>query len=146
MTALLRVEPTSQNDFGPCECCGAISRTAWGWVHEGPRTLAAYYVQWKLGQVARHGAYFDFIVGPWGEGADASTRVAVCLRFRRGPQGPSFMVVDATDRPTTRGPLAARPLLRDEVVDTPFAKRVYAMVDALWLQDARIREVSGNAG
>jgi len=64
----LIVEPTGQKDFGPCECCGGMSRTVWGVVHEGRRSLASYFVQWKLGQVLRHGAHFDLILGKWGEG------------------------------------------------------------------------------
>ena len=52
----LTLEVSESSDFGPCECCGAKSRTVWAYLHRGERTEAAYFVQWTLGQVDRHGA------------------------------------------------------------------------------------------
>ena len=141
----LIVEPTGQKDFGPCECCGGISRTVWGLVHEGRRSLASYFVQWKVGQVLRHGANFDLILGKWGEGTGSDDRVAVALRFRRTDKGPSFMVVDATVRPTARGDLAGTALVRDQVVGSPWEQEAYDVVDAVWLKDERIREIVADA-
>ena len=142
----LTVEPQGQNDFGPCECCGGVSRTIWGFVYEGRRSLASYFVQWKLGQVPRHGAHFDLILGKWGEGARDADRVAVALQFRRTEQGPSFMVVDAGNRPTARaGSLAGTALARDQVLGSPWEQQAYDVVDAVWLNDKRIREIVGDA-
>jgi hypothetical protein len=142
--ATLIVEPSGEKDFGPCECCGGTSRTVWGYVHEGNRTLASYFVQWKLGQVPRHGANFDFILGKWGEGSGADDRVAVALKFRRTEKGPSFMVVDATGRPTARGGLVTSALERDEVLGSRWEQEAYDVVDAVWLKDQRIREIVGD--
>ncbi len=141
----LIVEPTGQKDFGPCECCGGMSRTVWGVVHEGPRSLASYFVQWKLGQVPRHGAHFDLILGKWGEGTSRDDRVAVALRFRQTENGPSFMVVDAQDRPTARGELAGAALGPDQVLGSSWEQEAYDVVDAVWLKDERIREIVGDA-
>jgi len=141
----LIVEPTGQKDFGPCECCGGTSRTVWGLVHEGRQSLASYFVQWKLGQVPRHGANFDLILGKWGEGAGPDDRVAVALQFRRTEKGPSFMVVDAQDRPTTRGDLAGAALGRDQVLGSSWEQVAYDVVDAVWLKDERIKEIVGDA-
>jgi len=143
--ATLTVEPSGEKDFGPCECCGGISRTVWGYVHEGSRSLASYFVQWKLGQIPRHGANFDLILGKWGEGAGPDDRVAVSLRFRRTEKGPSFMVVDATDRPTAKGDLAGAALERDMVLGSRWEQEAYDVVDAVWLKDERIREIVGDA-
>ena len=139
------VEPAGQKDFGPCECCGNNSRTVWGYVHEGSGTVASYFVGWTLGQVPRHGATFDLILGKWGEGASASDRVAVSLRFRRIETGPSFMVVDAADRPTGRGGLAAVALARDQVLGSRWEQEAYDVVDAIWLKDTRISEIVADA-
>lgn len=46
-----------------CECCGTASRCVWGFVHEGPRTVASYWVHWTLGHLDEHGANFDLAVG-----------------------------------------------------------------------------------
>jgi hypothetical protein len=141
--ATLTVEPSSEKDSGPCECCGGTSRTVWGHVHEGSRSLASYFVQWKLGQVPRHGANFDLILGKWGEGTSSDDRVAVSVRFRRIEKGPSFMVVDATGRPTARGGLAGAALERDDVLGSRWEQEAYDVVDAVWLKDERIREIVG---
>ncbi len=143
--ASLIVEPSGQKDFGPCECCGGTSRTVWGYVHEGRRSLASYFVQWKLGQVPRHGANFDLILGKWGEGTSHDDRVAIALRFRRTEKGPSFMVVDARERPTARGGLAGAALAADQVLGSHWEQEAYDVVDAVWLKDERIREIVGDA-
>ncbi len=138
--ALLVVEPTGQKDF-PCECCGHTSRTAWGCVHEGRRTIASYFVSWVLEKVPLHGAYFDLVLGKWGEGTTLDDKVAVSLRFRRTEKGPSFMVVDATTRPTARGIVAGTALTKDQVLGSPWEQEAYDVVDAVWLKDARIAEI-----
>ncbi|HMG17917.1 MAG TPA: hypothetical protein VK573_04270, partial [Gemmatimonadales bacterium] len=73
-------------------------------------------------------------------------RVAVALQFRRTEQGPSFMVVDAGNRPTARaGSLAGTALARDQVLGSPWEQQAYDVVDAVWLNDERIREIVGDA-
>lgn len=53
------------------------------------------------------------------------------------------MVVDASGGPRTGSDLAARGLCREEVVRTDLAARVFGLIDAIWLGDARIAEVTG---
>jgi REP element-mobilizing transposase RayT len=141
----LELEPTGIQELGPCTCCGDRTRRVWGFVHRGDTTEAAYFVEWAPGKVAGHGAHVDLIVGNWGEGAGATDRVAVALEFRRTDRGPSFMVIDATGRSLASSELAGASLRREEVVGAPLAKRVFEIVDAIWLQDGRIREVTGRA-
>jgi hypothetical protein len=142
----LIVEPTGASDFGPCPCCGDNSRSVWGIVHVPEADEGAYFVQWTLGQVPRHGAHFDLILGHWGDGTGSSDRFAVSLEFRRTEQGPWFMVIDANEREICRNELVGRGLRREEVIGTPLAKRAFDIVDAIWQQDERIREVRGDAG
>ncbi len=137
------LEPTGEKDFGPCECCGRMSRSVWGALHEGDRTEAAYFVQWTRGGVPDHGAYFDFIIGKWGDQASAADRVAVSLEFRQTENGPEFMVIDSEGRSVSRSPLVHRGLSRAEVIGTPMAKRVFRMVDFVWAQEGRIAEITG---
>src|SRR5262245_58702006 len=100
MATRLEAEPDGSADLGPCPCCGNMTRRVWGFIRTPKATLAAYFVQWTPGRVKDHGALFDLIVGRWGEGASAADRVAVTLDYRLLDDGPGFMVIDATGRPT----------------------------------------------
>ena len=137
----LRVEPSGSEDAGSCDCCGSRSRTVWGYVHQPSGLIAAYFVQWTLGQVDRHGAHFDLILGPLGADADRSDRRSVSLEFRRTAAGPAFMIIDSATRPVARSSLVGKSLARDEVIGTSLAQDAFAIVDAVWLGDARIREI-----
>jgi hypothetical protein len=138
----LTVELGESSELGPCDCCGGRSRTVWGYLHRGETTEAAYFVQWTLGQVDRHGANFDLIVGKWGDGTIRHDRRAVALELRHGEAGPAFTVIDAADRPVGGSELVGKALSRGEVIGTPLAAAVFEMVDAIWLQDERIAEVA----
>jgi hypothetical protein len=135
------LEVAGQRDFGLCDCCNAMSRSVWGYVHHGEATEAAYFVHWTLGHVAEHGAHFDLILGRWGDDATAADRFAVSLEFRHTEQGPAFMVIDAAGRPVSENDLVGRALSREEVIGTPVAKRAFDVIDFIWLQDHRIQEV-----
>jgi hypothetical protein len=136
------LEPTGSSDFERCECCGKRSRTVWGLARRDGDADAAYFVHWTLGQLASDGAHFDLILGRWGEDATPADRYAVSLEYRRTDRGPAFMVIDATTRPIARNELVGRALRRDEVVGTALATRVFELVDAIWLKDRRISEVT----
>ena len=116
----------------------------WGLARRGGDALGAYFVHWTPGQVADHGAHFDLILGPWGEGAAKADRSAVSLEFRRTANGPAFMVIDATTRPIAQSELVGRPFRRDEVVGTEVARLAFELVDAIWLHDGRTRELAGD--
>ena len=136
------LEPAGAADFGPCDCCGGQSRTVWGFLHRDGETLAAYYVQWTLGQVQQHGAHFDLVVGRWGDGATAGDRSLACLEFRRTDNGPAFRVIDAETRSAARSGLADTVLSRAEVLEGSLREQLFAMVDEIYLHDARIAELS----
>jgi len=138
---MLIVTPTGTKDFGPCACCGDNSRKVWGLVHRGAAGEAAYFVEWTMGQIARHGAHFDLVLGKWGDGTTREDRYAVSLEFQRTEQGPAFIIIDATDRDVGRDDLVRRGLRRDEVIGTEVAKQAFDIIDAIWLQDARIEEI-----
>jgi len=138
----LKVEPGTSEDAA-CDCCGSQSRTVSGFVYRGDDAAAAYSVHWTLGGVDSHGAHFDLILGRWGDGTTAADRRAVALEFRRTDNGPAFMVIDAPGRPASRSHLVGRALTRAEVVGTPTATAAFGIVDAVWLQDERIREIVG---
>jgi hypothetical protein len=139
----ITLEPTGSSDFERCECCGQKSRTVWGLARRDGGAHAAYFVHWTLGKVADDGAHFDLILGRWGDSATKADRYAVALEYRRTEQGPAFMVIDATERPIAHKELVGRALRRNEVIGTTLATHAFELVDAIWLKDRRISEVTG---
>jgi hypothetical protein len=89
--------------------------------------------------VAEHGAHFDVVIGMWGDGTTAADRASVALEFRQTDSGPAFMVVDAKE--LGGDDLAPRPMPRSLVVGTATAEAVFRIVDAVWLQDGRLKEL-----
>jgi hypothetical protein len=139
LQSALTVEPTGEKLHGPCECCGNVTRTVWGYLHrESGATLASYFVTWTVNS-PRHDAYIDLIIGRWGEGASAEDRNAVSLAYRAS-EG-SCMVIDAAKRPVASSSLIGAALPPTQVVDRPISLLAYAAVDAIWLREARIAEI-----
>lgn len=99
-----------------------------------------YFVQWTLG-APEHDPNIDLIVGPCGEEAKPEHRLAVSLLYRPARAGGSFMVIDGEGRRTDDRALCWRALKRAEVVGTPLAQEVFALVDAVWLTEPRIGKV-----
>ena len=120
-----------------------MSRSVWGYVHAGKDTHAAYFVHWTLNRVIEHGAHFDIIIGRWGDGTTAANRKAVSLEYRITENGPFLTVIDAHGRDHADGRLAKRALRREDVIGKPLAKKVFAICDAIFLQDDRIAELHG---
>ena len=103
---------------------------------------AAYQVHWTNQQVARHGAEFYIILGEWGDGTTAADKFAVALHFFVESDRFGFMVVDADQTPMASHPLVGRALPRESVINTPLAQEVFKLVDAIWLEDENISEVT----
>ena len=134
---VLDIDPANHKEFGPCDCCGTLTHRVWGNIERDGATLAVYSVEWTPGHEERQ-ANFDFIIGPWGEGTDGAERFAVSLAYRVFDTGPSFMVMDSTDRPFGKSALTSKALTRDEVIGQPIAKQVFDFCDAIYLKDIRI--------
>jgi hypothetical protein len=133
----LTINPDDHRVFGPCACCGNMTQRVWGWVGQGETTIAAYFVEWTPGHTEQ-AANFDLIVGKWGAESTSHDRNGVAVAFRKLQNGPSFMVIDAADRPISSSSLINEPLSRDQVVSMPIAETVFAVCDAIFLQDHRI--------
>ena|SRR5437879_1293220 len=134
------VEPENERTFGPCPCCGNMTRRVWGYVSQGDATVAAYFVEWTPGHQDR-AANFDLIIGAWGPAASASDRTAVALAFRHIPTGPAFMVVDAAERPVGISTLVGEALGREQVIGKPMATTAFALCDCVYAQDGRIGDL-----
>ncbi len=137
----ISIEPSKHNDFGPCNCCGALSRTVWGYLSAEGEARAVYYVQWTLGQVPRHGANIDLVMGEWGDAATPEQRVAVSIVYRIGPNGPEFASIDPDGRPHTESGLAAHRIPGRHVLGNPVGADAYAFLHAIFGQDPRVAEL-----
>jgi len=137
----ITIEPSKQNDVGPCECCGSMSRTVWGYLSVDGTARAVYYVQWTLGQVPRHGANVDLVMGEWDDDATPEKRVAVSLVYRVGPNGPEFASIDPNDRPHASSGLAAHCIPGRHVLGNPVGADAYAFLHAIFGQDPRVAEL-----
>lgn len=136
----LYVLPGNEQTTGRCACCGHVSRVVTGMICTVDTSLAHYLVHWTVGHIDTLGAEIDLIIGRWGDDASAADRVAVRLHHFIGPTGGAVMVQDPPPNRAT-AQLAARALLRDEVIGTPRADEVFALYDALTLQDPRLAEL-----
>lgn len=133
----LTVEHAGESQ-GHCDCCGRASRTVWGYVHDAEKTVAAYFVQWTVGS-AEHLPNLDFLIGTWGND-QVNDRVLSSWIF--SPTHNSFMITDAAQRPAAKSRLCSHALTRDEILAMPELKATAsACLDAVWLQDQRIREL-----
>lgn len=130
---------------GVCACCGRTSHTVWGDILDANRTAAIYFVQWTESS-PDHSPSIDLVLGPWGDGTGPNDRELVSLLFRPAHDGGSFMVIDAQERQIARQSVCSRGLGREEVVGTPIANSVFALVDAIWETDPRIAEVKALNG
>lgn len=138
VTADYEVEPLGQSN-GVCSCCGSETRLVWGFVHSPAGTVASYQVHWTAGAgLGCHPANYDFVIGPWGEGASPADRIAVSLMHFENEDGPGVMVIDAGGRPPAGSGLAASALDRESVVGTELAATAFAIFDTVFLQDTRL--------
>jgi hypothetical protein len=133
----LTINPDDQRVFGPCACCGNMTQRVWGYVSQDETTIAAYFVEWTPGH-SEQAANFDLIVGKWGTESTSHDRKGIALAFRQLQNGPSFMVINAVDRPIATSSLISDALSRDQVVGMPIAETVFAVCDAIFLRDHRI--------
>jgi len=138
---MFQFEERRITESGPCECCGDISQLASGMVRLDDEPYAIYQVHWTNKQVVSHGAEFYIILGEFGDGTTAADKFAVALHFFVESDRFGFMVVDADQTPMSSHPLVGRALPRKSVIDTPLAKEVFDLVDAIWIEDENIAEV-----
>ncbi len=136
---MFEIEPTEESG-GICDCCGNQTRTVWGYVHEeGGGTLASYFVQWTVGRsIEEHPANFDLVYGSWGDGSSKRDRRAISLVHFENDGVPGVSVIDAIERPVASSELVGSAMSREELIGTPLAQQVFAIFDAVILQDSRL--------
>ena len=135
-----KIEQSGASD-GLCECCGSFTKRAWGLVHRNSgEAVAAYFVGWVQHR-PDHGATFDLILGKWDASATKDDRYAIALDYQMAEGSPQFMVIDAVRRLAVYAELATSALQRSEVIGTPLAPQVFALIDAIYMGDSRLDEL-----
>jgi hypothetical protein len=109
-----------------------------GYVHAGDATIAAYIVHWTVGHFPELNANVDLIIGNWADNTTAADRVAVSLEMAVMDDRPTYMVIDAGSRPVAHSSLVGNALNRPDVLGTPLAADVFALIDAISEQDGRL--------
>ncbi|MBL8567912.1 MAG: hypothetical protein JNK84_02395 [Phreatobacter sp.] len=129
--------PQGQSTYD-CECCGRLSRTIWGEVHDVAGDAVVYYCQWTV-EGPEHDANVDLILGPWGDGTTPDDRALISMAFRRS-EG-SFMVIDVASRHAKVAGACRKGLARDDVIGTCLAQAAFTTVDVIWHDDWRIADL-----
>lgn len=125
---------------GHCDCCGNQSKAICGDLADSSGTKALYFVQWTVDDPG-HLPNFDIVLGPWGEGTKPNDRMLVSLLYQPRLGGGSFMVTSGKGRRADDRSVCGRALERTDVIGTPLAKEVFALLDSLWLTEPRIEEI-----
>ena len=120
---------------GHCACCGMTTKRVWGFVRRNGEAVGAYFVAWTQGK-PDHGATFDLIVGNWGASGANEDRYSVALDYRLIDGAPQFTVVDALNRATSGSILVGTALKRSDVIGSPLAPQLFAIVDAVYMSDS----------
>jgi len=102
--------------------------------------MVVYFVGWAE-QRPDHGASFDLMLGKWGASATKQDRFAVALDNQIVEGSPQFMIADAQGRLTSGGDLSDSELKRSEIVGTPLAPQVFALVDAIYMGNPRLDQI-----
>ena len=137
MNTNLRVAPDAESG-GHCDCCGNEIRTIWGYVYGQDAPLAAYFVSWTR-ESAEHYPNIDLLMGTWGNDAINDRRLVAWLF---NPASPSFMVVDAANRPAARSRVCSVALTRAEALaDEDLMQAARSVLDAIWIGDERVNEI-----
>jgi len=139
----------TEDDTTPCECCRTSTKSVGGLVHDhdASRTVAAYRVGWTVGHFQDHGAAITLIVGEFGDDSEADDRAVIAVRYgwcTEPRRMIAFSVIDC-EPGESMAEFAGHALPRDEVIGTPLAAQAFALLDAIWLQDARLGELTARS-
>jgi hypothetical protein len=125
-----------------CECCGAATSTAHGFVYEAGDARAIYYAGWSAGHPDR-GVTMAIAIGDWDEGADASKRVSIGLAAYSTEKEIQFSVLSPENSPWGRTDLLGRMLPRSEALRHPLLQEAYAIAEHIATHDGRVADFLG---
>lgn len=134
----LQIELGESGEAAPCECCGASSRTAHGFVYRDGDAYAVYYAGWSDGHPGRR-VSLAIAVGEWAEGTSPADRVSIGIRATRTPSSVDFMVLNSMESPWGDTPLLGKMLEREQALAHPALKGVVHVAEHIVRDDPRVR-------
>jgi hypothetical protein len=136
---MITLEPGGSSVTGTCPDCGNETVNVWGYAYRDEQAHAVYFVRWTRGHPER-GAQLAISIGAWGDDATPDDRSCVGVECHLHDGAPAFKVVDAAQMPWSSKPLLGRMLLRTDVIGTPLAQQLFAVLDAIAADEARFRD------
>ena len=126
---------------GVCSCCGSDTAVTRGVVDDGGVHVASYLVKWTVGNPS-HG--MGWLVSL----SDPVSSQRVCISLVYSFEYASFMVRHIGDDPWQPDDLRdfGELLDRNQVIGTPLAKKVFEILDDIWLTDPYVRDFVALAG
>lgn len=136
----LIIVPIESQDFGPCPYCGQFSRHIQGSVNFQSHPIAIYIVHWTPEHM-EYDACFELAIGKFGIGTSAKDRQAVSIIYHVIDSERSFMIVDADQNEFFSSGYVSVALMRDNVIGTIIAEKIFTIIDAIYMCDDRIGEI-----
>ena len=119
----------------PCDCCGQTTFTVEGNLLHDDNWLAFYTVRFNPKHLDAY-PVFTIGTGDWSDTADASNRWFFGAEYNAVSEG--FRLIDLKTEDTQK---AYVPLNRDDIIGSPFAPEAFAMLDAIFMGDARLKDI-----
>lgn len=133
----LRLEIGEAAEAAPCECCGAASRTAHGFVFRDGDAYAVYYAGWSDRHPER-GVTMAIAVGEWAEDSSPNDRVSIGVCATATPTSINFRALSADESPWSDTPLLGKMLERVQALAHPAWREVLRVAEHVVRDDARI--------
>jgi|SRR5580765_3952745 len=120
---------------GVCPCCGSDTACTHGIVEKDGQRIASYLVKWTVGNPS-HGMGWLISLPSQPSGREVSVSLGYSFEHH------SFMVRHLNDYPWDADDLSGfgEMLDRDQVIGTPLAEQVFAVVDDVWLSDPYVQD------
>jgi hypothetical protein len=122
-----------------CDCCAGTTTILTRFVYKDGDAYAIYYAAFSDNHP--DGTVKMAVgLGEWGEGADASARVAFALDLRVFGDQFEVMVTDAAQSQWSDAEVLGTMLDRKAALAHPWIREVFHIVDHLVLEDSAVRE------
>ena len=120
----------------PCDCCNTTTTVLRGDLEHGATWIGFYDVRFTDGHSDVF-PIFQVYTGDWSQGAPKESRWCFGADFNAALGG--FMLRDTSEDVFH---IDATTLDRSDILGSPFAAEVFAMLDAIIMKDSRLQEIS----
>lgn len=130
------IEFMGERDSSPCECCGEITTGIWGRAFLENSEVALYYICWTKNEYEQKGATYNIIYRNYDKENRQDAMIAI--DYFNNDNGVGFGILDAETNNLINTSQKLIKLDRDEILGMPFEPKLWALVDAIFLNDNRI--------